>query len=560
MLKSLSVKNFAIIEDITVEFNNGMTVLTGETGAGKSLIIDTISLLLGARADSDMIRYGEVKATIEGVFSNLSNDVLELLDKYNISKNEELIIAREIYDNSRNTIKINNTTVSLQILKNIALYLADIHVQNDTYKLFNPDNYLDILDPKNNNKFDKLMADYSKALYKYLESIKEYEHIVKGQKIALERLEFLEYERDELKALNLYDGIDTELEDKIAKLSNYDKIFNSLNSAYSALNGDFSAIDSLYDAAKALESINEFDIKYKEFSEKLLDSYYISSEIKDDISRIINSLDFDEEELNYSIEALNEINKAKDKYKKSVVELIEYLNKITIDIEMVTNYDEVLNESKTNCINTHTKLVEASKKLTDYRKKEASKLSNAIISECKDLDLENTKFEIVFEDIDYSDYLNKSIFWDNGCDKISFMISFNKGEPLKMLHKVASGGEMSRIMLAFKSYLSKNNISGLMVFDEIDTGVSGSTAKKIANKMYTIAKNVQVLCITHLPQVAAIGDYHKHIYKIEEHNRTITQIDDLDYQRRIEEIAMMLSGDKLSLYALEHAKALLIKD
>lgn len=559
MLKSLSVKNFAIIEDITVEFNNGMTVLTGETGAGKSLIIDTISLLLGARADSDMIRYGEVKATIEGVFTSLSNDVLELLDKYNISKNEELVIAREIYDNSRNTIKINNTTVSLQILKNIALYLADIHVQNDTYKLFNPDNYLDILDPKNNNKFDKLMADYSKALYSYLESIKEYEHIVKGQKIALERLEFLEYERDELKALNLYDGIDIELEDKIAKLSNYDKIFNSLNTAYSALNGDFSAIDSLYDAAKALESINEFDAKYNEFSEKLLDSYYISSEIKDDISRIINSLDFDEEELNYSIEALNEINKAKDKYKKSVVELIEYLNKITIDIEMVTNYDEVLNESKNKCINTHTKLVEASKKLTDYRKKEASKLSNAIISECKDLDLENTKFEILFEDIDYSDYLNKSIFLDNGCDKISFMISFNKGEPLKMLHKVASGGEMSRIMLAFKSYLSKNNISGLMVFDEIDTGVSGSTAKKIANKMYTIAKNVQVLCITHLPQVAAIGDYHKHIYKIEEHNRTITQIDDLDYQRRIEEIAMMLSGDKLSLYALEHAKALLEK-
>ncbi len=559
MLKSLSVKNFAIIEDITVEFNNGMTVLTGETGAGKSLIIDTISLLLGARADSDMIRYGEVKATIEGVFTSLSNDVLELLDKYNISKNEELVIAREIYDNSRNTIKINNTTVSLQILKNIALYLADIHVQNDTYKLFNPDNYLDILDPKNNNKFDKLMADYSKALYSYLESIKEYEHIVKGQKIALERLEFLEYERDELKALNLYDGIDIELEDKIAKLSNYDKIFNSLNTAYSALNGDFSAIDSLYDAAKALESINEFDAKYNEFSEKLLDSYYISSEIKDDISRIINSLDFDEEELNYSIEALNEINKAKDKYKKSVVELIEYLNKITIDIEMVTNYDEVLNESKNKCINTHTKLVEASKKLTDYRKKEASKLSNAIISECKDLDLENTKFEILFEDIDYIDYLNKSIFLDNGCDKISFMISFNKGEPLKMLHKVASGGEMSRIMLAFKSYLSKNNISGLMVFDEIDTGVSGSTAKKIANKMYTIAKNVQVLCITHLPQVAAIGDYHKHIYKIEEHNRTITQIDDLDYQRRIEEIAMMLSGDKLSLYALEHAKALLEK-
>lgn len=556
MLERLCVKNFAIIEDLIVDFNTGMTVLTGQTGAGKSLIIDTISLLLGSRADSDMIRYGENTAHVEGVFS--TNDELnQILVKYNIPVLDKITILREISDSGKNVIKINNYSITLALLKNIASYLADIHIQNDTYKLFNPDNYLELLDPKDDEKLNKLMIDYSKKLYSYLECIKEYEHILKGQKEAIERLDFLKYEHEELSNLNLTEGIDVELEEKIAKLSNYDKIFNSLNEAYNALENQYNPLDQIYDAAKALENISEYDSSYLEYSEKLLDAYYISTEIKDDISKQINSLDYDEDELNSYIESLNEINKAKDKYKKSVSELIEYLKKITLDIEMATNYDFVLNESIDKCKKAFEILKQSAIKITEYRGRLATNLTKSIINECRDLDLENTKFEIIFNEVNYDSFLDKSIFKETGVDTISFMITFNKGEPLRPLHKVASGGEMSRIMLAFKSVLSKNTKANLMVFDEIDTGVSGSTAKKIAKKMYDISKNTQVLCITHLPQVAAIGDYHKHIYKIEDDSRTNTQIDDLDYDRRVEEIAVMLSGDKISLYALEHARELL---
>lgn len=558
MLEKLCVKNFAIIEDLSVEFDAGMIVLTGETGAGKSLIIDTISLILGARADADMIRYGTEFAKVECVFS-FNEEIRPLFEKYNIPVDNKINILREIFDNSKNVIKINNTTVSLNTLKIIANKLADIHIQNDTYKLFNPDSYLEMIDPKNDEKFNKLLNDYSIELYKYLDAIKELEHVKTGQKTALERLEYLQYEKDELEALNLEADKDVYLEDKISKLSNYDKIYSSLNEAYNILENQYEPIDKLYDASKILDKISNYDDEYKDYSEKLMDSYYISSEIKDHISKHISSLDYDEDELNLYIEELNNINKAKEKYKKTVAELIEYLKKITLDIEITTNYDEVLKECDLKCKTTFDKLISISKKITDYRRKLSCDLSSKIINECKDLDLESTRFVIEFNDVDYSNYLNKSIFKETGVDEVSFMISFNTGEPLRSLHKVASGGEMSRMMLAFKSYLSKTSNLSLMIFDEIDTGVSGSTAKKIANKMFEISRNVQVLCITHLPQVAAIGDYHKHIYKVLENGRTTTKIDDLDHSRRVEEIAMMLSGDKLSLYALEHAKELIKK-
>lgn len=559
MLERLNVKNFAIIEDLTVDFSSGMTVLTGETGAGKSLIIDTISLLLGARADSDMIRYGEKSASICGTFTSNNSFIDELLNKYEIPVYDKITILREIADSGKNIIKINNHQVTLSMLKNISVHLADIHIQNDTYKLFNPDSYLLILDPKNDSKFDKLLADYLMNYSKYLEALKEYNHIKEGKKQALDKLEFLKYECDELSNLNLYENIDVELEEKIAKLSNYDKIFSSLNEAYNTLNSEMNGIDSLYNASKSIEKIASYDSKYKDYCEKLLDSYYISSEIKEDIYNQIESLDFDEDELNQSIERLNEIEHAKTKYKKSVSELISYLNEITIEIEMVTNYDEIFKEHEEKCKDLFNKALSCGLKLSEYRKKLALKMTSQIEKECKDLDLDNTIFNIKFNEINCSDFTNKDIFHENGIDEIEFMISFNKGEPLKPLHKVASGGEMSRIMLAFKSYLSANTDLSLMVFDEIDTGVSGATAKKIAIKMHQISKHVQVLCITHLPQVAAIGDQHKHIYKELIDGRTKTRIEDLSYDRRVEEIAMMLSGDKLSMYALEHAKSLLSK-
>ena len=556
MIKKLTVNNFVIIENISLEFNKGMTVITGETGAGKSLIIDTINLLLGERADNDMIRDGANYALVEGIFD--TNDKINLLlEKYNIDIKDDITIER-IISNTKNQIKINGNIVTLQILKNISRLLADIHIQNDTMRLFNPDTYLDLLDPKNNNEFIKLINSYTKALYDYEEKMKLYEKVLKGQKETLDRLEFLEYEHKEIDSLGLYLNIDKELEEDINKLENYDKISNNLNQAYNNLeNSNYSALDSIYDAAKLLEKISDYDEKYLEYKEKLLDTYYISSEIKDEISKEINSLDFDEEELNIKIEKLNDINKAKEKYKKTVEELIEYNKKISLDIEMVTNYDELLNEKKQDVINSHKSLIKYANDIHEFRLKIASKMEKGIIKECMDLDLNNTLFNIKLDIPDLSDPFNKSIFTPKGIDTCNFLISFNKGESLKPLHKVASGGEASRIMLAFKSFFADKSDVSLMIFDEIDTGVSGITAKKIADKMYEISKKLQIICITHLPQVAARGDYHKFIYKEEINNRTFTKVSDLNYDKRVEEIATMLSGDRLSLYAIEHAKELL---
>ena len=559
MIKELRVSNFAIIEDLKINFNEGMTVLTGETGAGKSLIIDTISLLLGARADTDMIRYGMTSSKVVGIFSH-NDKINDLLNKNGIEIKEDLEIVREIFNNLKNVIKINGTNVTLTFLKEVASYLADIHVQNDTYKLFNPENYLSILDPKNDNKFTKLSNDYSLALYNYVNDYKEFSEIKARKNEALKNLEFLQFEYDELTSLNLYPNKDKELEEKIAKLSNYDKIFSNLNEAYQSLENEQDPLSKLYDAASSLSKIKEYDSKYNEFNEKLLDAYYISSEIKDEISKDINSLDFDEEELNMLIEEENNLNKAKEKYKKSLDELIAYLKKITLDIEITTNYEDVLNESEEKLKKSFEVVKDKALKLSSYRKQIAKGFSKEIELQCKDLDLENTIFEVSFKDIDLSDYLNKEVFKDTGIDEVSFNLTFNKGEPLMPLYKVASGGEASRFMLALKSSLKKSLNVDLFIFDEIDTGVSGSTAKKIALKMHEISTDAQVLCITHLPQVAAIGDFHKHIYKKEEGKRTITQIDDLSFERRTEEIALMLSGDKMSIYALEHAKELLKKE
>ncbi len=556
MLLELSVKNFAIIEDLTLKFNDGMTVLTGETGAGKSLIIDTISLLLGARADSDMIRYNEKKAIIKGVFTH--NSLLdEIFKKNSINILDTITVYREIIDSSRNVIKINDSNVTLQFLKNISIYLADIHIQNDTYKLFNPEIYLSFIDPKGDKTFDKIMSEYSKSLYDYLDKYKVYDKIVLGNKNLKDKLEFLEYEKNELEALELYEGIDKELEDKVNKLSNFDKINNSLSEAYNLLSSDNGGLDIVYEAAKALDNISSYDDKFREYSEKLMDLYYISGDIKDEVIKELNSLDYDEAELNNSIDRLNKINKAKDKYKKDVSELIKYLDEINIELDMNNNYDELLNNTKKELNSLFNKLRDSSIKLTNYRKKLSLEIEKGIIKEASDLDLENVNFKIEFNEPKYDDYLDKSIFDESGVDKIDFLISFNKGEPLKPLYKVASGGEMSRIMLAFKSYFSKSSMANLMIFDEIDTGVSGVTAKKIAIKMESISKNMQVLCITHLPQVASRGKYHKHIYKVLENDRTKTMIEDLDGEKRVIEIAKMLSGDMVSLYALEHAKELI---
>lgn len=557
MLLNLIVKNFAIIEDISIDFKSGLTVLTGETGAGKSLILDTISLLLGQRADTDMIRYGKTKAEIKGEFDYQNEAIDTLLERFSIPKLETLTIERHILSNSNNAIKMNGCSVTLNMLKQVALLLADIHTQNDTFKLFNPDTYLEMVSPVLDSKYQRYLNQYTISYSKYLHLLKQYEKVLKGQKESEEKIENLKFEEKELSSLNLYIGMDEELKSDISKLENHDKIYSNLTAAYENLQNEYFSIDSIYDAASALKKIADLDAEFAKNEQSLSDCYYILDEIKTQISKTIESMDFSQEELNQKIELYQEIEKVKSKYHKTVPELLSYLEEIKLEIDMICHYDNVLKRSYDELKEAYQMLKGHAEELSEYRKQYAKKLEKGIIHECEELDLKDSKFEVEFKKISLDNPLDATPFKETGIDEVSILISFNEGEPLKALHKVASGGEMSRIMLAFKSFFAASSGFSLMVFDEIDTGVSGATAKKIAIKLSSIAKYCQVLCITHLPQVASMGNSHIHIYKEVSEHRTTTHFKYLNLDERIEEVAMMLSGDKMSLYALEHAKALL---
>lgn len=560
MLKEICVSNLAIIEDITLDFKEGFTVLTGQTGAGKSLIIDSIGLILGDRADNDLIRYGEKEALIKATLTDLNQNVWDYLDSIGISHADTLTIERRININNRNSIKVNDKQVSLQELKRLGMFLGDIHVQFDTYRLINKDNYLSFLDDYNDPKFVKLMNAYQIALNNYLTAYDKLKESEKKNRDLSNRLEYLEYEKNELEELDLEEDIDIKLESEINKLANYDKIYQNLNESYYLLTGDNFSNDILYEAKNKMDKLALFDVRYQEIAKLLNDAYYQVDEAESALYKLKDELDFDPDYLDQLNNRLYKINKAKEKYHKGVNELIFYLKEITLDIDLATNFDEAIKNLTKELKNQHDILLQKAIDLRNYRQKEAKIIETKIVKECFDLDLENTIFNINFNSFDEKDYLDKAKFNERGIDEIDFLISFNKGEPVKPLSKVASGGELSRLMLAFKIiYLSKNDLS-FMVFDEIDSGVSGITARKIGRKLKEISKDVQILAITHLAQVASLADTHMHISKEVTNNRTKTNVKELKGQERIEEIALMLSGIGISSEMLSSAKKMIADD
>jgi len=555
MLKEIKVKNLAIIEDISLSFNNGFTALTGETGAGKSLIIDAIGLVLGFRADTDLVRYGEKEAVIEAIFTEASPELLEVLEKFGINKCDEITIKRVISANSK--CSINETPVTVNVLRQIGLFLGDIHVQHDTYRLINKDNYLSFLDDFRNNKFNKLLSDYQVKKLSYESNKANYLKIKQKNRELNQKVDFLEFTKQELEELNLEEDLDIKLEEEITKLSNFDKIYSALNESYELLNSERFVRDDLYEAFDKLNGIKDFDDDYKKAYDTLSDAYYQIEDISTYLYKAKDSLDFDPDYLDELNNRLYEINKVKEKYHKSNNELIKYLEEITLELNLVTNYEETIKELEDDLKGKYESLKEASLKLSEFRKQEALVIEKALIKECKELDLENTNFKVSFNDPSFADYLDSSIFKDNGIDDIDFKVSFNIGEPVLSLSKVASGGELSRLMLAFKIlYLNKNNLQ-FMVFDEIDSGISGQTARKIGKKLNELSKKVQVLAITHLAQVASLADTQAYIRKDTISGRTKTRVDILSYEERIQSLAIMLSGIEASQALLETAKKML---
>lgn len=547
MIVSLNVKNFAIIDNILIDFSLGMTALTGSTGAGKSLIIDAIGLLFGDRASNDLVRHNETKAIIEGVFDYLPNEVNMLLEANSIDcESELLVIKREIYANGKSVAKINGEVVSLTLLADLSNYLGDIHTQFDAMKLVNPKNYFTFID---NKEINDLISDYKKSLKEYNEINKEYIELKNNIDINNQKLDYLKFQLNELKSAKLDINEEETLNEKIHSLTNHEKIFENYKEFLSLIN-DNAVLDNLYNAINSLEK----NLKYnKDLSSKidiLNESYYNILDINEEISSLVNHDDFDIELLDEYNERIDTYNSLKRKYKMSTEELIKLLDTISLEVEKIENIDVYLDdiEKKKQKSYNNTRLLATN--ISNLRKERINHLRNDLIDNLEELSLRNTELEISLTE--------KDVFLDNGINEIDFLVSFNKGEKVKPLSKVASGGELSRFMLALKA-LSCDLVSNkTFIFDEIDTGVNGEVAYRIGERLNKISRQNQVICVTHLPQVASIAKHHLLITKqaIDDSN-TITKIEELDYDERIEAIASMLSDGKVTPAAIALAKELL---
>lgn len=555
MLSELKVQNVAIIDNLDIEFNDGFTTLTGETGAGKSLIIDAIGLLFGERSSVLMIRNGESKAIVEGVFENVSEYTKEVLDDLSIEllDGDVVVIKRELSISGKNIARVNGEIITLSQLERLGRTLGDIHTQNDTHKLFTEHNYLTFI---NNNEIDDALNEYQLSYKKYLDSYKQYQKLIKLSQDDVSNLEYWNYQYQELEKANLSVNEEKNLEDELSYLNNYETIFKYLSQIIDDLKTN-NIIDNVYDIIGNTQKLSKYLPEHQKDLEMLNDCYYSLEDFYNRIKVKITNLDYDDTRLNAINERLSFINSIKHKYHKSISELLVFKQELHNKINNFEQIDELIENSKKEVEKNYNELSNYAKKLTKLRKLSASHLEENILKTLNDLMLSRVKFTMEFNEYALNDPFDISSFKNNGCDDVDIKISFNVGEPLKSLSKVASGGEMSRIMLALKVHTLKTLKLSTVIFDEIDSGVSGSVASAVSDKLKEISRDVQVLAITHLPVVAAHSDYQYHICKKFSEDSTFTQIEILNKERRIEVLAEMLSPNDSSLKVKELAEAML---
>lgn len=552
MLRELSIRNFAIIEDLTVSFSDGLTVLTGETGAGKSIIIDAVHLIAGGRGNSEFIRHGAKKAEIGGLF-HISSDqhpIYKKLDEAGIEVEEDtIILRRDLNDSGKSVCRVNGKLVPLSVLRDIGSSLIDIHGQHENQELMDEKQHINLLDQFAAERLAPLQEKYSECYEAYRALRKELASISIDEQLMAQRIDLYQFQIKELDDANINSNEEDELLDERRRLMNFNKIFERSSTAYEAIQGEAKGLDWIGTAMAAVDDAAAIDEHFKESSEAVTSAFYALQDAAYQIKNILDELEFDPARLNEVEQRLALIQNLKRKYGSTVQEILAYHEKIKTDLNELLNRDEILQVKERKVLEMEAVLTDLAEQLSVVRKEAAIELSEAIMAELRELHMEKAKFIVNFDLLPNFDA--------NGKDQVVFYISTNVGEPPKSLPKIASGGELSRMMLALKTIFSSSNGVTSIIFDEVDTGVSGRVAQAIAEKIAAISINSQVLCISHLPQVAAMADHHYFIKKEVEHDRTFTSLTEIDTNARIEEVSRMMSGAEITELTLQHATELL---
>ncbi len=548
MISHISIQNFAVIKELDIDLHPGLNMITGETGSGKSVVIEAVSMALGSRADRDFIRTGEEKAQVLMTVEDPSDRVRGRMEELGIPADDTLVLRREMSAKGRNLCRVNGVIIPLSQLSYLCAGIADIHGQYDHQYLLNTDSHIQVLDMYAGQT---LLQQKEKTAILYNEYIKASSELMQLRKRTGEvqkQRELLSYQLADIKAAAVRPGEDEELEASIALMQNSEQIYSSLSGASEALFGSGDALGTMGSAIALLSEVSSFSPEIRELRELLEDSYYRIEDIKPGLRRLRDSVSFSQEELNQAIARLEELNVLKRKYGGSIDAVLDYAKSAEADLALMEDQGERVRELEKLITQSRSSYDAAATELTELRKQAAARLSEAADRELAQLNFANAHFEA---------QISKGQPSENGTDTVEFMMSANKGEALKPLAKSASGGELSRIMLAIKTIIGDLDGIATMIFDEIDTGISGATAGIVGKKLKDISEGRQVLCITHLPQIACLGDHHYKIKKSSDDTSTYTDMQELDTDERIEELARLLSGTQITESARIQAKTLL---
>ena len=547
MLSLLHIENIAVIESADISFDRGFNVLTGETGAGKSIVIDAISAILGQRAYRDMIRTGTSKASVRAVFTDVPE--LSWFEDNGVAYDPETVIQREVYLDGKNVCRVNGSLVSVSILHKLGIQLINIHGQHDSASLFDEDNHLSFLDAFGDN--EGLRQDYLQKYEVVAKLRREIDRMTMDEGEKLRRMETLKYQITEIEKADLKPGEDEVLEERRKLLQNAEKISDGMNEAVEALSGGYDsdgAAALLSTAVYSLSRIAKFGDNINELKERVTDLMYQVQDLADEARNLRDDLAYSADELEQIESRLDIIHRLRKKYGSSCEDILEYLENARAELDEIEFADDHLEKLKKKLSKAEKCAWEAALALRENRKQTAKEMSQRILTELAQLDMPRVQFSCEFRELELT---------PNGCDAVAFYMSANAGEALKPMSKVASGGELARIMLAMKNVLAEKDRVETLIFDEVDTGVSGRAAQKVAEKLRSVSQHKQVLCVTHLPQLAALANTHLLIAKSERDGRTYTSVTPLDVEGRKRELARIIGGTNITETTLKSAEEML---